>query len=641
MTSTTTSTSGRRRNRYTWTEESRLVLHLINDKFSLSRPMRAKVFRSYVRDVSGSPSSLTDNAIGSQYAERRYPKRAHIWKAVLADPTTDEQRQRQRRLITRIQSLIAVQGAGPLVSARVHRAPPPPPPPAPQTLRRTISQRDITPTSSSRWPHTTPRQYQASQRAQAPRQAQAAPAKWNGLHRFIKSATPARSQQTPTASKSLTVAVRKPAKRQAPITPPQSSSKRVKTLSVVASVQISAAEQFESLEDFELGALRPRREHAKTPVRSSKVLYTRRDGELIKINASTAKKLEQLEKLDPVPAAAAHPPLAGLFFRYHDENTYTKERAEGFTCSYYEAFPPAHVGPPPNSVDLDLADVFHHLNKPKDGNKCRSKFVSVSNHFAWILRLAAKQAKEGAEEGKISVISADALDPKGVYHVPPFWRECKRTYGFSNGAQKYSGTYEFIVWHRIPRSAIIHTFTMFALKEYCQRVPHLGSILRFDTIRIRRAWEKTILPMLAADGIELDVRTVTALAKLCRFIGLAPAPKNQLQQAVSDLIQGWKIQVRHLSEEEWADLTQYWVHGLSDRTTINSLEREQTLKMCFLHAVREGLAPFNLQHKPKAIAGMKKAGGDVGLGSPKRIALSALERGRAAILEQEDEQEEK
>jgi len=147
------------------------------------------------------------------------------------------------------------------------------------------------------------------------------------------------------------------------------------------------------------------------------------------------------------------------------------------------------------------------------------------------------------------------------------------------------------------------------------------------------ALKTTTVSRLEEAGIALSAGTVTAIARLCKFVGLtARSPLKQLEHfvstppppslpasfpfptrsihllgftdrthpttKVSDIIQGWRLQISPLSPPEWTSLSNTFSHVLCGRSTFPSLERALQLQMTFLHAVRAGLGEFNMMFDP-------------------------------------------
>ncbi|TKA35981.1 hypothetical protein B0A54_12205 [Friedmanniomyces endolithicus] len=354
--------------------------------------------------------------------------------------------------------------------------------------------------------------------------------------------------------------------------------------------------------------------------------YARPNAPTLKLTADEIARTKL--PLIPVPDVLAHPPVSGLLYRYWDENSYGRNSETGFVAGRFmhNNLTPR---PAPKSHEVDDTDVENHL----DRNKVASPFCSASNCLLWIMRLALHEARKGATQGKITLIDVEALPAGGVYHVPPFHKRIKPRYCFKNA---------------------------------------FAAMLRVETVgKTMAALKTTTVSRLEEAGIALSAGTVTAIARLCKFVGLtARSPLKQLEHfvstppppslpasfpfptrsiqllgftdrthpttKVSDIIQGWRLQISPLSPPEWTSLSNTFSHVLCGRSTFPSLERALQLQMTFLHAVRAGLGEFNMMFDPILIRRVTRF---VGLGDPREVVMVSVAGATAAVGEYEREQE--
>ncbi|KAK1068380.1 hypothetical protein LTR74_005669 [Friedmanniomyces endolithicus] len=316
--------------------------------------------------------------------------------------------------------------------------------------------------------------------------------------------------------------------------------------------------------------------------------YARPNAPTLKLTADEIARTKL--PLIPVPDALAHPPASGLLYRYWDENSYGWNSETGFVAGRFmhNNLTPR---PAPKTHEVDDTDVENHL----DRNKVASPFCSASNCLLWIMRLALHEARNGAKDGKITLVDVEALPAGGVYHVKPFHKRIKARYCFKNGAWRYCGTHEFIIWHEVPCKAIIHTFALAELLDACDTTPAFAAMLRVETVgKHMAALKTTTVSQLQEAGIALTAETVTVIARLCKFV------------------------------------------GLTGRSPLKQLEH--FLQMAFLHAVRGGLGEFNMMHDPVLIRRMQRKALLVGLGDPRGVVMDSVASATAAVGEYEQEQ---
>ncbi|KAK5126694.1 hypothetical protein LTR85_009628 [Meristemomyces frigidus] len=371
----------------------------------------------------------------------------------------------------------------------------------------------------------------------------------------------------------------------------------------------------------------PRSPGARRP--AATIRYTLEDGTSMNL---TPQEFERTKKdLVPVLEAAAHPASSALLFRYWDENSQSKLIRGQFKAGKYRT---ANIPPGPlpelDSKYFPWTEICSHLNR----DLTRSPFISTSNHLCWILRLAAKEASRGVTGGQVTIIDAAALESRNVYHVPPFHKTLCAKRPFTKGAQRYHGSHEFMVYHKIPSSAVVSTFAVQELLGLSRTVPALGNVLRFNVLTMAGDYRKKLRRMLREDDVQLKPEIVSAMARLCRFMGLSTqTPMSQISHVVSDIVQGWAFHVLYASPEEWPQVAAIFAHVYCRRSTPAAGVREvQKVKVAFLDGVKWGLGTFNARHTAENILKMQKKADAVGLGRPAKLIADELDAAKLDIL---------
>ncbi|KAF2771028.1 hypothetical protein EJ03DRAFT_359314 [Teratosphaeria nubilosa] len=593
-----------------WNELQRMVLHLLHEKLSgLDPRTRSAVFNLCFREHltrRGLPDGLLAKALASQYGERA--KKPLIWGHIIAEPQTDAELSRRRRLISKIKrratavtsKRLATFNLGDVtddeedISLNLSE----------DNASNAVLQFPITPTS---------------------RQQSADPS-------CDEAVTPGliRTPDTP-RKKDVGLAV-------APMVIRDKVPSSIPRPPLVAPVEVGS--DVSDFEDEVNQSRSPRRRKGRADSANPKrVKIFRRSGPPLSL---PYEKFQEM-KLDPVPVskALAHPLQSGLLYRYWDENSQGINSETGFVAGFYDECNAGMYNshwndPPPPSTKLSWSMVENHIDRKKK----HSHFISASNCLIWILRLAAKERNKGAQRGKITLISTDSMDPRSVYHVNPYWRQLKKQRCFTKGAWHYGGVHEFLIWREVEADHIVYTFKVNALFDLVeQKLPSLGAILRLEILHERKSLKKNILARLESGKNELTARNVMAIARLCRFMGLATAGMRYLQHVLSDVIQGWRLKVQPLTNSEWDDLSVYWVHGLCGRANVPTFQRQQELRMCFLFAVKEGLGDFNMLHAPKTVRSMQARSMAVGLESPVKIWEESSRSATAIVHEYEREEQ--
>ncbi|KAH9822910.1 hypothetical protein Tdes44962_MAKER00738 [Teratosphaeria destructans] len=571
-----------------WNELQRTTVHILHDKFpGLEARTRSAVFNLCFRQHltgRGLPDGLPATALSSQYSEHK--TKPGVWGKIIAEPQTNAEFSRRRQLISKIKLRAAA-----VTSKRL----------------ATFNLGDITDDEEDNTLNL---------------------GEDNAVLQFPITPTSRQSSAGPRYDEPVTPGLlRRSGLRRAPGTSRDKDPSSTPRPPIVAPVEVGS--DVSDFEDEPIPSQSPRRrKKISSPGRangaySGKVKIHRRSGPPLYLSH---EKFQEM-KLDPVPVsgALAHPPQSGLLYRYWDSNSQGINSETEFVAGFYDE---SNAGlynskwndPAPACDKLSWSMVENHIDRKKK----HSHFISASNCFIWILRLAAKERKKGAQRGKITLISTDSIDPRSIYHVNPYWRQLKKQRCFTNGAWHYGGVHEFLIWREIKADHIVNTFEVDALFDLVeQKLPSLGAILRLEILHERRDLKKNILARLESGQNELTAQNVMAIARLCRFMGLATEGTRYLQHVLSDVIQGWRLKVQPLTNSQWDDLSVYWVHGLCART-VPSFQRQQELRMCFLFAVKEGLGDFNMLHTPKTVRSMQDRGRFVGLESPAKIWEESL-----------------
>ncbi|KAF2172438.1 hypothetical protein M409DRAFT_17671 [Zasmidium cellare ATCC 36951] len=361
--------------------------------------------------------------------------------------------------------------------------------------------------------------------------------------------------------------------------------------------------------------------------RSPKVAHYKKDG--TKFMKSPHTTVHQ--RPDKVSEWAAHPPLSGLLFRYWEEDPMCdRDSSEGFwSRKYHKSDVLDYVPPGSNSV---MNDIFKHLNKkPVD-----SPFISTSSSLLWIIsEKLLKGLKDGNTSGRLTIIDATALKKETVFYVNPFHRAIKKTYAFTDGAWRYAGTNEYLVWRDIPRRAILHTFNSRDLLQLSASSQSVHAALRLEVLdQPRTSLVGGKVPMLRSGNVQLNADIVVGLTKLCKFFGLdAHSSMEHISHIVSDVVQGWVLQVERRERHEWDQLATIFAENIAKRSTAPvSVTEKDCMKMAFLNGVSWGDGPINARHSAELIARKDRKAKAKGLAEPDKIVLQQYEASRLQVV---------
>ncbi|KAI7265550.1 hypothetical protein KC345_g8447 [Hortaea werneckii] len=579
----------RPRNVNKWDVDQRRTLVILYTNFpGLSNKQRAAIFSLYYQEhlsTCGLPDGLPVSAISAQYSER--DKKSDIWGPACAEPSTDQERQRQHAVIQKIRTIAAALETGqttPTVAA----------PQAEVSVSREVRRR----TSYVVIPSKQPVVVDGADRIPEPQSTPASSSKKSAIARLKQRHTVAEQSRVSTARKAVVgPATVTPLPSPHPITP---------------------------------------KGHP-----ADKLPLVRSNGPIVFL--SPEKHANARQDLTPVLPHEAHSPPSRLIFRYFDNSSsYLGAKANGvlegrgFRATSF-SFNNCRLPNPPTSVS-DRLFAENHINR----NHVASPFISTTDNLLWLLsRIALQEYQNGKPSGCVSIIDSKALSREAIFHPKFYHRRLKTAYVFTEGAWNYSGRSEYLVWAQIPQHAVINTFSVLRLVDFVKGVRGLHVALRLDKISRRMcSLEKTILPELQKDEFELTAETIVGFGKLCAFFGLSDP--SHVQSLVTSLVFGWRLKVETQPPETWAKdaalFTEAFLAGSNKagrNEAVFRLEYLEQLKLAYLFGVREGYkGTFNILHEParqQNVSRMERIAAEIGLTSPADIMLNELQTARRAI----------
>ncbi|KAK4609673.1 hypothetical protein CLAFUR0_14550 [Fulvia fulva] len=334
------------------------------------------------------------------------------------------------------------------------------------------------------------------------------------------------------------------------------------------------------------------------------------------------------EPMIPVTKEKAHPPMPALCYRdWPAEPNQLRNRETGFLARKFARCVPMYQ-PPPQAENVDWVDIWDHINR----NEIPTPFVSVSTAFWWIIRLALKDVKQGIRNGMISIIDTTRMDRLSIFHAPPYHAQTKKKYVYRDGAQRYPGTHEYLVWREISGDAIIKTLKVSDILRFATINPIIGEALSFDLLPQRGAFETRILSELRARNVQLNSAIISGMARLAALLGLGLSDTDKLSNIVSDIIQGWAIQLQPLTSPEWAKYATTFAIQLCQSTGGELSLHHQEAKLGFLDGVRWGSSKhWNTRHSAERMRLMQKQARMIGVDDPVKILTDELDAAKVQL----------
>ncbi|CAK4032606.1 Hypothetical predicted protein [Lecanosticta acicola] len=359
--------------------------------------------------------------------------------------------------------------------------------------------------------------------------------------------------------------------------------------------------------------------------RTELLAYQRPDESTIML---TEAEYENIETQLRAPSEhAIRPPLPALLFRYWSYNpACDRDSHRGFTARLYYKSNVAPYQRPPSAEGVDI-----HMNR----NMEKSPFISTSSRLIWIIQLVLKGLKSGDGCGRLSIIDTQKLDPRAVFWARPYHDECRKSRPFSKGAHRYRGTYEFLVWHKIPREAILRNVKAEDFLRLVDTDKDIAQALQFEILQSPSSLSRTKIPKLKINGVPLTPETTIAMARICNFLGLHTHLPEKLGHIVSDIVEGWGLRVQKRDEAEWYQLSTLFAREVRSCSQPTTLVHQEKVKFAFLDGVGYGKGGVNCKFHPQLLAKKQNAASAVGLASPAQIIANRLDAAKMAVLASE------
>lgn len=317
-------------------------------------------------------------------------------------------------------------------------------------------------------------------------------------------------------------------------------------------------------------------------------------------------------RCQPVSKEQAHPPLPALLYRtYSEKNTIGINGPRGFVAGCFQSNNDNLPPPPRHDDPRMMADVENHLNR----NRFSSPFISVAADLFWVVRLAIRYALEGAKHVRISLINAEAIGADRAYFVPPYHEQLFNKRAFTNGAQRYRGTQERLVWAEIPPRAIVLDLSLREVYEHVSANAVMASAIQLDYIGRKGVSVANIRRQLKQAPCVMGLELAAGIARLLLSFGIGAThtPAPMIAKLVSDIVRGWEITLQKDSPARWKRLAAAFAYALTDVEREVDDARLGALETAFLCGLRSGLGKPNWQYSPELTGELQRKAARLGL----------------------------
>lgn len=166
--------------------------------------------------------------------------------------------------------------------------------------------------------------------------------------------------------------------------------------------------------------------------------------------------------------------------------------------------------------------------------------------------------------------------------------------------------HEFLVWGTVKKEALIAVSSRYLLSTVYANVKQtisvemildlagknhgIGSILRLDQLgQIRVGYLSNVLPVLKQQGIKLERRSITAVAQVCKALGLKVTMVEAVGSVITDIIQGCGLILDSKTGEEWQAAATMFSNEMCKGSNSATLAEMEGMKYAFL----EGKCPLH------------------------------------------------
>lgn len=317
-----------------------------------------------------------------------------------------------------------------------------------------------------------------------------------------------------------------------------------------------------------------------TPGSSTKTnLVKIEPGTEIPLSHRLAVKVQVSPPVSDIPYCSA--PCPRLLFRTYCKKSAGINGLDGFVAGRFDpgttkARLPVYA-PEDETSPAFLNNAFHHLKRRTDGTPFGSTFISFSPSLVWVIFRAFTTSNHGPH---ISAVNGpQAAFTTSIYAVAPIIRALKDQEMWPG--YKYSALYEFLVWGKVERYAIIRDFALSELQELAARRKAVRRFLRLQLFEKRRnMW--ALRNRLFENPPTLDANTGQALGELLVFFGLSSASSSEdvICTLLYSLLQGWAIHIEHNR-----DLRMQALHALQKAFKVDRAKEQRKVERAFHNAV--------------------------------------------------------
>ena len=270
----------------------------------------------------------------------------------------------------------------------------------------------------------------------------------------------------------------------------------------------------------------------------------------------------------PVIPKAHHSPIPSLLYRAYTSRNAGINQPTIFVAGQFAQLR-GNV-PQPISPEHSLFQTMlqNHLNK----REILGPFISLTDSLLWTVSIASRNP----EDAHVAVIETKYLD-----HVYPI-SDYMHSIPLESCHRRYKGTCEYLVWGKVPGSAIRGDFSFSSLRKFAYKSLSLSSLSNGRSV-VR------VSTMLAAKEMPLSKKIGAKIGCLVRMMGLNLYSESiLLSRAVESVVQGWSFKGPLTREAMEAFVQQMAVGEEVTDSVLSSFGQQNSLRS-FQEGVDRGL----------------------------------------------------
>jgi hypothetical protein len=289
------------------------------------------------------------------------------------------------------------------------------------------------------------------------------------------------------------------------------------------------------------------------------------DGEHVPLAKATDKYLVVPRRIRP---EEAHSPVPGLLFRTYDDDTQgvRGSKAGGELAGKFVHLTCPAPEPLPCGNSCLFTTIVNHINYVKSS----SEVISTTSNLFFAMTRAAKSTANP----RIKVICSSLLHKEAIYHARPYHWRIKGKRWFFAGKWNNSTYHEYLIWAKIPQTAVLCDFSFADLERHLIGNPSMQQGLRINSLRSGDS-NTNLTNQFKKENLILSFPMVEGLAKFLRHFSIdVRTPRTIIARLVSETMRGFVIGLPETTALRWDMLAEAFTFALTAHEPMTNVSEE-------------------------------------------------------------------